>query len=142
MTIPPSPNPLPTTEGVTQTKRVRVTFEGDLVEPGMFEVVQLYFDDGSIGDTIAPYLLRYAKIEPISEGVTQGWQDIAAAPRDGSAFLTWNGKNYAIDNYSKGDGDFSNLVMERLVQRIGDADDELRLTTDWQPLPPPPGQNT
>ena len=57
-------------DGVTSHRRVRVTFEGYLTktEGGLFDQVKLHFDDGTPGDTIAPYLLRYAKIEPIADG--------------------------------------------------------------------------
>lgn len=40
--------------------RVRVTFEGVVATGGTFAKVLLFFDDGSDGDSLLPFLLRYA----------------------------------------------------------------------------------
>lgn len=63
------------------------------------------------------------------------WQDIDSAPRDGTDVLLWDGQAVELGHWLDWDDGTGDWVDRELLP--------LRPTpTDWQPLPPPPGEAT
>ena len=64
---------------------------------------------------------------------SQTWQPISTAPRDGSEYLAYNGKQYCICHWS--DMKWANPEAQPMVFPMNDA-------THWMPLPSPPKGKT
>lgn len=83
-------------------------------------------------------LISLAKAEALAEG----WQPIETAPKDGTEFDAWNGKErvpnvfWAVPEYAT-DGERTWCTWE-YITGFGHEAHTAHCLTHWRPLPPPP----